>query len=184
MEKDFEKIELEILKGLREHSSSVAFFTGDNSFPQFIRNFANEILINLKEAMADKELTEIKNLKDSFRRFFNVLYSSAEIRLLDYNLIEFFTNYLLLVNNFISMIQQGNLFSFYKLDEKEVEEFAGLIPEIEDIIKLNLNTENLVNLTNDLIKKAKQVLAAAPSNFKISDHFFKALKRDNNDTCK
>jgi len=178
MDENFDAIEIELRKGFIVVEPDLAFFTEDNSFPIFLKDFMEKLLNNIKEAMLDKEATEFKEARDFFKRFFQTIFNAINFRLLDYRSISFLTNFLLLINNWLLMVQQGNLSSFFGFTEEDIEKLKISNKDLSEIITLNLDVENLHNLANRLIKKAELILASTPSSFKISENFFNALKKE------
>jgi hypothetical protein len=178
MDKDFNLVEIELRKDFIIVEPDLAFFTNDNSFPMFLKDFMEKLFNNIKEAMADKEVSEFKDVKNCLKRFFQSIIDASSFKLLDYRSISFLTNFLLLINNWLLMIEQGNLLPFFDLSKEEVDSLKKTSEDLTEIITLNLDVENLHNLTNRLMKKAEQILASVPSNFKISEHFFNVLKKE------
>jgi superfamily I DNA/RNA helicase len=178
MDENFDAVEIELRKGFIAVEPDLAFFTEDNSFPMFLKDFMEKLLNNIKEAMLDKEATEFKEVQNYFKRFFQTIFNAINFRLLDYRSISFLTNFSLLINNWLLMVQQGNLLSFFGLSEEDIDRLKASSKDLGEIITLNLDVENLHNLTNRLIKKAELILASTPSNFKISEHFFNVLKKE------
>jgi hypothetical protein len=181
MDINIENAELELRKLLQLNNASLVRFSDDNSFPLFLQEFIKLLFKNIIEASEDKELSEYKNIKNDLTRFFTTTYNGASIKILDNQLLMFYDNFLTLLGNWFAMIKQGDLFSFFNISKNELDEFEKSINEISDILRLNGTIDNLLGIVDRLLRKAEKVLAASPSNFKISDHFFTALKRESND---
>ena len=84
MDKDFSTIEIDLRKGFIISEPDIAYFSEDNSFPEFLKIMMNKMLGNIAEAINDSEISKYENVSNDLRRFFSTMFNSFELKIFDH----------------------------------------------------------------------------------------------------
>lgn len=160
------------------NESDIIYFSEDNSFGTFLRNFVMSLADDIEAAILDKDVSVDKDLRNKMNRYFNVLTEAVDYRILNKELIKTFKKVHVLIDNWMNMIRASDLLSPFCLDEADIQRFTSLTQRLNRIMDGSTTLQNLIEVVSKLIIKAEQVLAASPRAFDISKSYFDALKKE------
>lgn len=172
---DFKKM----MGKLEMESGELVYLTDDNSFPDFLIGFCGNIGADIERAIKDEDAKpkEPGYIENSFDRYIFSVVDNLAIKSINERLQSVLLDTHILFNNWLRMIAESDLFSTFCVSEKVITAMINMIADTDDILKGTMNLEKLVWMTGNLIAKAKEVIAAVPPSFNISEHYTKAINK-------
>jgi hypothetical protein len=150
---------------------------GSNNYPNIIVDILNCTSSDISNAINEESIKHFKELPDIISDYINITIDSISYRIIDDKIKKLLKKINLFIYNWIRMNNEIEE-SPYNLGEDKIKKYEYAITKINDIVDMSCTVSNLINVSNNLIKKAETVLAATPRTFNMSDHFSKALQKE------
>ena len=160
-------------------SAELVYLTDDNSFPDFFLSLCSSVGGDIERAIKeeDPKPKEPGYIENSFDRYIYSVVDNLSVKMINDNLRDVLVESNILFNNWFRMVDEADLYSTFCVSEKVIKAVANMIADTDDILKGVMNLEKLVWMTGNLIAKAKEVIAATPPSFNISEHYAKAISK-------
>lgn len=177
--KKFYETKEEIIKLVNLKRSKLTRETRDNSFVSFLlRKLIGPMSKDLENAIQEQEVKiDSENFNEyinAIRRYISEVGDIIWYKNLDRGEIRLFTQTNLLLSNWIKMVKG--------LDEEvysseDLEKVKKQISRLNDILDGNLTLRDLIEMNKSLINKAQEIYYNAPTQFKASESFIKAMHK-------
>lgn len=153
-------------------------FTRDNAFPNFLQELCDKTFRNIEEAINENDLTEYKKMEEMINRYMFSASDSLSLRITPKEVMELLQRINILILNWIRMVEELKKEKVFSLSADFSSRVKSIITDIDNVISMSSTVKYQIDMAERLIRKAEDVLSAAPRAFNLSKHFIDAIKSE------
>jgi len=154
---------------------AMIIFTEDNSFNSFLESFIGLMSENIQQAMDERDIKTDTLAINSIYRYLQTITQSLIAKIPDHYVMQALLKINILFGNWTRMLVENNLLKDFGIDN--MDQINRQLSMISETIQGSLTYNRLIQVTEQLIKKAEQVLMSVPANISISENFRAALEK-------
>ncbi len=168
-----------IIGKIEINSSELVYLSDDNSFPDFLLNFVQGLGKDIECGILEQDFQQKRpgETAGAFSRYLLTIINNVSIKAIGDKLVDTIKDVNILFTNWIRMVEENNLYEIFSFEKSIAFNVADQINDTDSILSGTLNLERLIWISGNLIDKAKEIIAAVPPSFNISEHYSNAVAK-------